>query len=535
MHVTSSSLRSGLVAALVLASAILLSVAPQPVAADIYKFGSTPIQVGNLLSRRVAMYSPKDTPASGSPGDGMAYIAANLKFTSKKKLTGSVQVAVIGSATLESVGISRNNKPYICCTTELFEQEVAGCNKIGTLIIDPKSPPLMSVAVAFDNSKTARLYGYGGKPSDLPRDKTNKNNMGVFDVPARGPYSLLIANCDESLAEVTMTGSGTWMNPYGYLPGEWYGYMPFYFWMMVAFMVFTVGWLALNVYYWNEVHAVQHYISFVIMLSTLEMVVWYIDYLNFNTVGERHVPIVVTAMISSVFRRTFSRMLLIAVSLGFGTVRPSLGTSKTKIIILGAVYFVCEASLELTVRYGQTNEVGRHWRLFLSLPVAGLNAIVYWWTFIALFEVTAQLKQKRQDMKLRLYEWFTRLLVLSLCSALAFAMYQIYFMMSQQMTENWDMLWLLDGGFWEILYACMLLAIAVLWKPSRDSKRYAYMQVVPDDDEDFTLELGPEDGVPSGMIDDGTGGDDGVGQGQAYGMEEPDGNIFTIDGEDEEI
>ena len=107
-------------------------------------------------------------------------------------------------------------------------------------------------------------------------------------------------------------------------------------------------------------------------------------------------------------------------------IRPDLGKNKTKLLLLGAVYFVFETALELVIRYGQTNAVAQKWRMFLSFPVALLNAITYWWIFFALYRLTAQLATRKQLLKLQLYKRFSSVLMFSLIAAVVFALYQMY-------------------------------------------------------------------------------------------------------------
>jgi len=82
-------------------------------------------------------------------------------------------------------------------------------------------------------------------------------------------------------------------------------------------------------------------------------------------------------------------------------------------------------ALELVVQYTQNNEIGNHWRLILTLPVAILDSTFYWWIFLALYKVITDLKFQKQHTKLRLYKRFTRVLLLSLVAAVVFALYQV--------------------------------------------------------------------------------------------------------------
>jgi len=70
----------------------------------------------------------------------------------------------------------------------------------------------------------------------------------------------------------------------------------------------------------------------------------------------------------------------------------------------------------------------------------------------------------------------------SLLAAVAFALYQIYYLATDQIVVHWSQLWLLDGGFSFMLYTVILFSIAFLWRPSKSSRRYAYAQVGQGDD-----------------------------------------------------
>lgn len=59
--------------------------------------------------------------------------------------------------------------------------------------------------------------------------------------------------------------------------------------------------------------------------------------------------------------------------------------------------------MELVLHYGQTNEEAEWLKMWVSFPVALLNAVFYWWTFISLYATVQQLKARRQDIKLWLY------------------------------------------------------------------------------------------------------------------------------------
>jgi hypothetical protein len=92
-------------------------------------------------------------------------------------------------------------------------------------------------------------------------------------------------------------------------------------------------------------------------------------------------------------------------------------------------------------------------------------------------------------------------------------------MTTNQLALHWSLLWLLDGGFQLLLYTLIFLGMAWLWRPSSDSRRYAYAE----------LSIGGHTGQqgPSSM-DDADGDEDEFGAVELGGMDEP--NPHTEDG-----
>lgn len=50
-------------------------------------------------------------------------------------------------------------------------------------------------------------------------------------------------------------------------------------------------------------------------------------------------------------------------------------------------------------------------------------------------------------------------------------------MATNQLALHWSLLWLLDGGFQLLLYSVIFLCMSWLWRPSSDSRRYAYAEL----------------------------------------------------------
>ena len=77
------------------------------------------------------------------------------------------------------------------------------------------------------------------------------------------------------------------MNPYGYLPGEYYGMMPFFGIMASSYALLVIIWAILCCTNWNEILVLQLWISLVLGLGLLENSLKFADYLGWNAIGER--------------------------------------------------------------------------------------------------------------------------------------------------------------------------------------------------------------------------------------------------------
>lgn len=352
--------------------------------------------------------SPDAAPSGGSPAVTRAHVGT---------ADPRIQVLVLAATTLDSLGHPVAGDKMLrdfCCTETLFQQHIDGCDEVGSLIIkgDSANYKVMDAFFRPAHPMSAELVGLDGR----------------FDVKTTSEHILIIANCDSRLSEYVteVSGMGEWMNPYGYLPGRLFGFLPFYFGMVIVYAALTTLWALLCLLHRKEIAGIQHIISSALVLTLIEVVCWFMDYNSFNKSGERDMSGVIAAIVFTVLRLTISRMLVVAVSIGFPVVRPNLAVgTQVKIGLLGFIYFLSEASLEVVTRYSQTNETAEHWRLFLSLPVAVLNAIFYWWIFTALHDLLAYLEQQNQVIKLQMYKTFTNMLAGSLFAAVVFALYQM--------------------------------------------------------------------------------------------------------------
>jgi len=130
--------------------------------------------------------------------------------------------------------------------------------------------------------------------------------------------------------------------------------------------------------YWAQLLHVQNCITGVLAMCLIEMATWYFHYLHLNNFGHVHHGPFIVGLITTCSRRMVSRMLVVAVSLGYGVVKPTLNrTVKHKILVLGAAYFIFAFMFEALIHYNQTEKVEPWMRVVLIPPVAIINGI-FW-------------------------------------------------------------------------------------------------------------------------------------------------------------
>lgn len=197
-------------------------------------------------------------------------------------------------------------------------------------------------------------------------------------------YNLYFMHCEPQLSDMVVQGKTIWKNPSGYLPGRMAPLLNFYGFMSLAFLLLGIFWFSQYARFWKEVLQLQNCITLVITLGMFEMALWYFDYAEFNESGVRPTGITIWAVTFGTVKRTVSRLIILTVSMGYGVVRPTLGGLTSKVVMLGATFFVASEVLELVEHVGAVSDLSGKAMLFLSLPVAVLDAFFVLWIFTSL-------------------------------------------------------------------------------------------------------------------------------------------------------
>jgi hypothetical protein len=91
--------------------------------------------------------------------------------------------------------------------------------------------------------------------------------------------------------------------------------------MTIAYLIVGIFWLILSAIHWKQLLALQNCIAVVIFLGMVECITWYSDFLSYNLRGNFNWGAIAIGVLSSTVKRTFSRVLVLVVAMGFGVVK----------------------------------------------------------------------------------------------------------------------------------------------------------------------------------------------------------------------
>uniref|UniRef100_A0A8C4F9L7 Transmembrane protein 87A n=1 Tax=Dicentrarchus labrax TaxID=13489 RepID=A0A8C4F9L7_DICLA len=257
-------------------------------------------------------------------------------------------------------------------------------------------------------------------------------------------------------------------------PADW-PLMMFFMIMCIVYVLFGALWLFWCACYWRDLLRIQFWIGAVIILGMLEKAVFYSEYQSIRYKGDYVQGAVIFAELLSALKRSLARILVLIVSLGYGIVKPRLGTTVHQLVAVGLLYLLF-SSVEgvLRVTGVSTN--------YQSTPQPNMY-LDELCMHIYLSQTTRLLKLRRNVVKLSLYQHFTNTLIFSVVASIIFIIWTTKVFKLVDCQTGWRDLWV-DDAFWRLLFSTILLVIMVLLRPSANSQRFSHSPLIDDDDEE---------------------------------------------------
>uniref|UniRef100_A0AAQ5XJS1 GOST seven transmembrane domain-containing protein n=1 Tax=Amphiprion ocellaris TaxID=80972 RepID=A0AAQ5XJS1_AMPOC len=252
-------------------------------------------------------------------------------------------------------------------------------------------------------------------------------------------------------------------------------YRLFYMVMCIVYILYALLWFIWAACYWKDLLRIQFWIAGVIFLGMVEKAVFCAEYENTNAVGSASPGLLIFAELISALKRTLARLLVIIVSLGYGIVKPRLGTVMHRVVGLGILYFAF-ASIEGVLRI--TGAKDSDLALLANIPLALLDS-----SLCCLAQTIKTLKLRRNPVKLSLYRHFTNTLIFAVIASIIFMGWTAKKFRLADCQSDWIELWVEDA-FWRFLFSVILLVIMFLWRPSANNQRYAFTPLIDDSDDE---------------------------------------------------
>ncbi|XP_052039537.1 transmembrane protein 87B isoform X1 [Apodemus sylvaticus] len=301
--------------------------------------------------------------------------------------------------------------------------------------------------------------------------RTQKDGFHIFIVSIKTEKTDADWNLNVSLSMV---------GPHGFISASDWPLMIFYMVMCIVYILYGVLWLLWSACYWKDILRIQFWIAAVILLGMLEKAVFYSEYQNINSTGLSTQGLLIFAELISAVKRTLARLLVIIVSLGYGIVKPRLGTVMHRVIGLGLLYLIF-AAIEGVMRVIGANDSDLV--LLASLPLSLLDSGLCWWIFISLAQTMKTLRLRKNTVKFSLYRHFTNTLIFAVLASIVFMVWTTKTFRMAKCQSDWMELWV-DDAFWSFLFSLILIVIMFLWRPSANNQRYAFMPLIDDSDDE---------------------------------------------------
>ena len=208
--------------------------------------------------------------------------------------------------------------------------------------------------------------------------------------------------------------------------------------MFFFFLVVVVFWVRLMRLHPENVVSIHYYFLGLLLIACIECVITFLEYDIYNTSGKRLMPLTVFSVFFSAFRETLSRLICLLISLGYGIVMNVLNRYRTKIGLLGFLFFIACSINQACFYINQHKSLSRSVRVMMGLPQFCLDVTFILWIVKALIRTLSYLKLKRQVYKLSIMKKFAGILILGVSISLIIQISKAFFEVFNQDSDSWQ-------------------------------------------------------------------------------------------------
>jgi Na+-transporting NADH:ubiquinone oxidoreductase subunit NqrB len=224
-----------------------------------------------------------------------------------------------------------------------------------------------------------------------------------------------------------------------------------------------------------------------------------------NADGYRSNFIIWVMILAGVVKQAISRCLIVMVSLGWGVVRDSLGSTMSMIVILGTIYVIASAVCDFSIVFAveDTNRLSKNnerelidFAKLMNYVVAFVDVVFVMWILDALNNTMIYLENMSQARKLDRFLKLRFIILIAVVLAVFRGIFIVINNADDQGIIAEEHAWAVQAAE-EFIYLFVLIGVAYLWRPNPNAKEYAYVMELPAMGEDGDTDLELTGVVPS--------------------------------------
>ncbi|WFD29461.1 hypothetical protein MSPP1_000470 [Malassezia sp. CBS 17886] len=417
----------------------------------------------------------------------------NVVFYPKSQ--GQVATIVYNVRELESIGKVEGSRDmyglahltYVCDNAAV-QAGLCAAEQIGMFIVnDYNGAPQTIVQQRFD-------FGAG---------KASAKQL-TYNVTETGYYCVGTAWLHGKPAGATrFEGHVEFRNVFrGNLPAAEHPKLYFYAALALLYMVLGAGWLYLCYEHRDQIVAVQHFVSGTVAFLIVEMLcqLYYYSYYNSHridfvrirsidgraseTLMARFLLVLINVLDAA--RNSLSLFLLLIVAMGYGVVRPTIGSEMTKVRVLTGLHFLFGVLYSVGIVLIFMDDASA-WMLLFIFPLAFTLTMFLMWILYALKGSIMHLTERRQTYKCAMFTKLYRILQGAVAALFIYFFLTTFVIFTNGadglVTNLWQYRWLLLDGSLGFLYFAVFASIAWVWRPTGQNMRLAMSDEVATDEE----------------------------------------------------
>ncbi|KAI8969242.1 lung seven transmembrane receptor-domain-containing protein [Mycotypha africana] len=314
----------------------------------------------------------------------------------------------------------------------------------------------------------------------------NQTEMALYKIEYTGYYCVALVPTESNNA-TQFEAWVEWSFAYGELPAVDYP-------KLILYGVFTGIYLAVGVFWavqsyrnWSDILPVQHFLSGAIFYLVVEMAFNFGFWEAYNQSGKAFYD----DKLTGTYNASMSFFMLLIVCMGYSVVKPSLGSTMKKCIILACTHFFFGVIYTLGTMIMSPETAGLL-ILLVIFPLSITMTLFYVWTLNSITGTIHDCELRKQHVKVTMYKRLYRLLVFSVFAVIGIFIFNMLAFSGRMeidwAAKNWKYRWVMLDGLLNILYFVVFLVIVILWRPTSNNARYGLMQISQDEEEALDLE-----------------------------------------------